>query len=421
MKIDDKEIEKLLEDFDGENINVPYELDEKLNVKLKQLKPKKKYKKWLSASVASLLIISISYSVVPSFKTFGDTVFKYIFGDIGVENAVNFGYVGSKKQNIKIGDYNIRIENMYIDNLRISFDAIIENDVENMPGRSSMYVEGLESDEITINNGVFYKEDKKLKANVLIVGDGVAKIIKNKNELEVELKLVKHNNTKDEILGKSKMTIEIPKEMKISENIEINKSIKEKNLNFNIEKIEASPTMMYLYTSGKVKGIGNIQGIYNFKIISHDGELYKENIALAGMAHKDGYKQSIVPSVYYDKSKTLNLKAEGVLIDANKKIKIELNDDYPKVIDYFGTKVTIKEVKYKNNRLVVEVLNNDDIDYMGVSYIDKDSTIEGYYSDSIHGLIFDIDKRDSYDLDLGIILKYKIPINMEIENTLIKK
>lgn len=91
------------------------------------------------------------------------------------------------------------------------------------------------------------------------------------------------------------------------------------------------------------------------------------------------------------------------------------------MIDYFGTKVTIKEIKYKNNRLVVEVLNNDDIDYMGASYIDKDSTIEGYYSDSIHGLIFDIDKRDSYDLDLGIILKYKIPINVEVENTLIKK
>lgn len=421
MKIDDKEIEKLLEDFHGENIKVPDELDKKLNMKLKQLKPKKKYKKWLSASVASILVIGVSYGTIPSFRTFGDTVFKYIFGDIGVENAVNFGYVGSKKQNIKIGDYDIRIENMYIDNLRISFDAIIENDVENMSGKSSMYVEGLESDEITINNGVFYKEDKKLKANVLIVGDGVAKIIENKSELKVELKLVKHNNTKDEILGKSKMTIEIPKEIKTSKNIKINKTIKEKNLNFNIEKIEASPTMMYLYTSGKVKGIGNIQGVYNFKIMSDNGKLYKENIALAGMGHKDGYKQSIVPSVYYDKSKTLNLKAEGVLVDTNKKIKIELNDDYPKVIDYLGTKVTIKEVKYKNNRLVVEVLNNDDIAYMGVSYIDKDSTIEGYYSDSIHGLIFDIDKRDSYDLDLGIILKYKIPINMEIENTLIKK
>lgn len=421
MKIDDKEIEKLLENFDGENINVPDELEEKLNIKLKELKPNKKYKKCIYALVASILVVCVSYGTIPSFRIFGDTVFKYIFGDIGVENAVNFGYVGSKKQNIKIGDYNIRIENMYIDNLRISFDAIIENDVKNMSGRSVLYVEGLKSNEITINNGGFNRENKELKANVLIIGDGVGEIIKNKNELEVELKLVKYNNTKDEILGKSKMTIEIPKEMKTSENIEINKSIKEKNLNFNIEKIEASPTMMYLYTSGKVKGTGNIQGIYNFNIISDNGELYKENIALAGMGHKDGYKQSIVPSVYYDKSKTLNLKAEGVLVDANKKIKIELGDDYPKVIDYFGTKVTIKEVKYRNNRLVVEVLNNDDIAYMGVSYIDKDSTIEGYYSDSIHGLIFDIDKRDSYDLDLGIILKYKIPINVEVENTLIKK
>ncbi|MCC3869213.1 hypothetical protein [Terrisporobacter mayombei] len=119
--------------------------------------------------------------------------------------------------------------------------------------------------------------------------------------------------------------------------------------------------------------------------------------------------------------KVKNLKAEGVLVDANKKVKIDLNDNYPKVIDYFGTRVTIKDVKYENNRLVVEVLNNDDISYMGVSYIDKESTIEGYYSDSIHGLVFDIDKRDSYDLDLAIILKHKIPINMDIENTLIEE
>lgn len=89
------------------------------------------------------------------------------------------------------------------------------------------------------------------------------------------------------------------------------------------------------------------------------------------------------------------------------------------MIDYFGTKVTIKEVKYENNRLVVEVLNNDDIAHMGASYIDKDSTMEGYYSESTHGLVFDTDKSDY--LDLGIILKHKTPINVEIENTLIKE
>lgn len=416
MKIDDKEIEKLLEDFDGGNIKVPEELDEKLNIKLKELKPKK-YKKWIYASVASILIIGVSYGTIPSFKTFGDTVFKYIFGDIGVENAVNFGYVSSNSQKVKIGDYDISIENMYIDDLRISFDAIIENDVDDMSARSSLYVEGLESDDITINNGVFYKEDKKLKANVLIIGDGVDEIIKNKNELDVQLKLVKHRDNKDEILGTSKMNINIPKEIQTSKYIEINKTIKDKDMTFNIEKLQSSPTMMYLYTSGEVEGIGSIQGMYNFKIISDSGELYKENITLAGLGVKNGYKQTIVPSVYYDKSKTLRLKAEGVLIDANKKLTVELNESYPKVIDYYGIPITIKNVKYENDRLIVEILNNDNMDYMGVSYIDGESAIEGYFeSGKIHGLVFDIDKRDSYDLDLGIILKHKIPIDIEIEN-----
>ena len=87
MKIDDKEIERLLEGFESEDIKIPEELGEKLDLKLKELKPKK-YKRWISVSVASILILGISYAISPSFRTFGDTVFKYIFGDIGIENQV---------------------------------------------------------------------------------------------------------------------------------------------------------------------------------------------------------------------------------------------------------------------------------------------------------------------------------------------
>lgn len=418
MKIDDREIEKLLENFEGQEIKIPDELDEKLNIKLKQLKPKK-YKKWISASIASILVVGVSYGTIPSFRAFGDTVFKYLFGDVGIENAVNFGYTGSNNETIKIGNYDISIENIYIDDLRISFDAIIENDVKDMDASRSLYIENLKSDEIVINNGVFYKEDNKLKANVLIVGDGVAEIIKNKKELDVQLKLVKHSGSKDEILGTSKMTINIPKEIKTSKYIEINKKIKDKDTIFNIERLQVSPTMMYLYTSGKVYGMGNINGMYNFEIISESGKLYKENIALAGLGDKDGYKQTIVPSTYYDKSKKLRLKAEGVLVDANKKVNIQLNGSYPKAIDYYGIPITIKSIKYEKDKLKVEILNNDNIDYMGVSYIDGENAIEGYFESSkIHGLVFDIDKRDSYDLDLGIILKHKLPIDIQIDNKL---
>ena len=41
------------------------------------------------------------------------------------------------------------------------------------------------------------------------------------------------------------------------------------------------------------------------------------------------------------------------------------------------------------------------MDYRGVVYINGESAIEGYFESSkIHGLLFDIDKRDSYYLDL---------------------
>ena len=38
---EEKEIEKLLSEFENEDIKIPDELDERLNAKLKELKPKK--------------------------------------------------------------------------------------------------------------------------------------------------------------------------------------------------------------------------------------------------------------------------------------------------------------------------------------------------------------------------------------------
>lgn len=424
MKIDDKEIERLLEGFESEDIKIPEELGEKLDLKLKELKPKK-YKRWISVSVASILILGISYAISPSFRTFGDTVFKYIFGDIGIENAVNSGYKGSPRQDINISDYNISIENIYMDDLRISFDAIIENYADNGENQYSLYAEGEQLDNIAINNGLFFKDGKEFKANVQIIGDNVSKLINGKDKLELNLKLVRHYNIKvngdyelkDETIGTSKLILDIPKDIEKTRYININETIKDKDLNLTVEKLEMAPTMMYLHSYGKLDGVGEVQGLYNFKIISDKGDIYKENLVLSGIGKENGFRQSIVPSAYYDKNDKLKLRADGVFIDANKKVEINLNGSYPKVIDYFGYKVTINQVKYENNQLIVEVLNNNIFDHMGVNYIDGDSTIEGYFNGEIHGLVFDIDKRDSYDLSLGLILKYKIPINIEIKNT----
>ena len=88
---EEKEIEKLLSEFENEDIKIPDELDERLNDKLKELKPKK-YRKWAITSVASILIIGVSYAFVPGFRTFADTMFKYIFGDFDIiVNRVEVG------------------------------------------------------------------------------------------------------------------------------------------------------------------------------------------------------------------------------------------------------------------------------------------------------------------------------------------
>lgn len=91
-------------------------------------------------------------------------------------------------------------------------------------------------------------------------------------------------------------------------------------MTLNIDKLKLSPTMMYLNTSGKVKNIGELNGLDNAKIISKDGEIYKSSLELSGRGLENGgWSQTIIPSAYYDNGKKLKLKADGVLVNANKK------------------------------------------------------------------------------------------------------
>ena len=431
---EEKEIEKLLSEFESENIKIPDELDERLNTKLKELKPKK-YKKWAITSVASILIIGVSYAFVPSFRTFADTMFRYIFGDIGIENAVNNGYKASDAQYINIGGYDIIIQNIYIDEQRINFEAIMETKVDDMIisdnddiDNKSYYELYVDSVNAAMSGGNFDKdEDGNIKTTINIVGGNIAELIEGKNTLSLKLKLLKvsasydkSNDFKYETLGTTNVELEIPKQLSKTKNIEINKQIDDGDLNLNIDKLRVSPTMMYLNTYGEVTNIGELQGLDNLRIISENGEIYKSSLELSGMGLENGgWSQTIVPSVYYDKGKKLKLKADGVLVNANKKIELKIDDKYPKNIDYFGKEVIIKDVKYSKGHLTVKYTTDSSISYDGGSELDGNSAISTSYEvgSKISGIEFEnVEKKDSYALDLRLVLKYSYPINIEIEN-----
>ena len=286
MKIEDKDIDKLLEDFQGADIKVPDNLDEKLNEKLNSIKPNKKYKSVSKYLVSSVLICILSYGFIPSFRIFANNVFEYIFGDLGIENAVQNGYKGIENQTINISGYDIEISNIYIDSLRLSFDTTIKNaEVEKDKQGNYMntyfinVVDGYELGSITVDHGL---NDNRFNTNIQIIGDGITKLYnEKKDKIEIKLRLTEGQYGeiyKEEIIGEKKVLFNIPKEIYDSKTINLNKTVTDGKLKVDIKDLKISPTMMYLRSGGGIDGIGDSFGLYNFKIVSEKGQIYKDRL-----------------------------------------------------------------------------------------------------------------------------------------------
>ncbi|MEI3234103.1 MAG: DUF5643 domain-containing protein [Intestinibacter bartlettii] len=306
-------------------------------------------------------------------------------------------------------------------------DDMITSDNDDIDNKNyyELYVDSVDA---AMSGGIFNKdEDGNLKTTVNIVGGNIEKLLEGKNTLSLKLKLLKEsaaydedNDWKYDTLGIKNVKLEIPNQAIKTKNIKIDEKINDGDLTLNIDKLKLSPTMMYLNTSGKVKNIGELNGLDNAKIISKDGEIYKSSLELSGRGLENGgWSQTIIPSAYYDKGKKLKLKADGVLVNANKKVELKIDDKYPKKIDYFGREVIIKDVKYSNGHLTVKYTTDSSIAYDGGCELNGNSAISTSYEagSKISGIEFEnVEKKDSYALDLRLVLKYRYPINIEIEN-----
>lgn len=437
MRIDEKDIDKLLEEFEGEDIKIPETLDTRLNEKLKELKPKKK-NRFVKSLIASVAILVLSYSVIPGFKTFADNVFKYIFGDIGIENAANHGYENIPSQTHNIYGHEVEIENIYIDNLRIVFDATIKANKEikfdEFGTEEEQYSIGLikEGSSEILNQcswSVEYKGyDKKsnsFKSTVQIIAKNNKSFLDVKDgEIKQKIEVIRYYNaeneddirSREESIGTSEIIFNVPKYLNESKIIEINKYINTNRLNLEIKSLEISPTMMYLDTKGELDKDYPTEGLYNFKIISEDNTVYKDNMTLSATWDENGEtRQTIVPSIYYDKSKRFKLKADGVLVAVKKDIKVDVNNKNNRNIDYLGSNVTIKDVFYKGGKLTVEIFKNNNISHAGIATLEGENVVEEYqHGDEIHGFVFETPQKDEYNIQLELIMKHKSPIEIDI-------
>lgn len=447
-KVDELEINKMLEDFELEKIEIPESLDPMLNEKLDSIKPKRN-RYLLKGLVACALVIIISYVSIPSFRTFATEVIKLLLLDSGVQNAADNGYIEIPGQTLTVGDFKIEVDNIYIDELRLTFDTRLTNPKVSFNYDAQEYyrVECEQLEGLSVGGTYDNSEDKKSsKASIVISGDGIDQLLKNKEDkIDIELQIVKEykepgndkesvniedmmlldgSEIKSEVVGSTKFTINIPKEIyKNKKTYEINQMIKNEEVEVNIKKLQVSPTMMYLETKIKTDIVEETFGLYNLSILSDSGYSYKDSMFLSGIGkeNSEDYTQTIVPSIYYDKGKKVNLKADGIIVRPNDMdIEIKVDDNYPKEINYFGSDMSIEKVKYKDGELNVYIkCDNDMVSHAGFSKLDgNDYVAQGMEVEEEEGTIyifaFKTEEKKSYIFSLSMMMKYKMPINIEI-------
>ena len=152
---------------------------------------------------------------------------------------------------LNIAGYDIDIENIYIDTLRINFDAKINN-IKNIEvdeygapiSQYSIYIKHENIGSYSVNNGLF---DDKFVSNVQLIGEGVADLLKDKQEnIKLELELVEHKNILvdneykmvNKTLGTTFIEIDVPKEIYNSKIINIDESVKDDKVNIDIKDLE---------------------------------------------------------------------------------------------------------------------------------------------------------------------------------------
>lgn len=448
-ELDEIEINKMLDDFDSEEIDIPEKLSEELESKLNNIKPKKT-KYILKGLVACSILIVISYTVLPSFRSFASDILKLLFPDVGVQNAVDNGYIEIEGTTLKVDDFTLEVDNIVLDELRLTFDVTMTNTKLDLSSDTNPQyrVECKTKDNLGVTT--FYSDgDKKnsTKSSITIMDERIGDIFNDKKEsIELELEILKEyykegetveggnkiensmlvgkGEFKTEVVGSTKLIINIPKEIYKSKKIyEIDKTIKHDKAEVEFENLEVSPTMMYLDTKINFEDGMITSGLYNISILSDSGYSYNDNLILSGLG-KEGsssYRQTIVPSIYYDKGKDVTLKADGIIVQPEDlEIELKLDDKYPKKVEYFGSEMTIENIVYKDGEIDVHVKGNKQVSHAGFSKLDgEDYIASGAHSgesdeDREYIFAFKGEKKDSYIFSLNMMMKYEAPIELKI-------
>jgi|GEM_PF-6206668 len=443
---------------EDEDINIPKELDDRLNMRFKKLRRKRKTIKLLAylGTAAAFLIVSVAIITInPTLRTFAvNTIVKIFYKDNSIEEAKNKGFIKMTNYNKEQDGYRFEIDELYFDGLRFCINTKIHGNKLNeylIKTKSNAIVDcqyiisvekdapkGLTSEYFKVREGnenyIYSRAEKVFTESELNC------IINNNNQFEVKLRFSSNDNS-------SELTIPVTlngftgiKEEEKNIEYSFNSDFPIKDIS--IKKIISSPTLSELCYEVNMKENIDFLGFINPYILDIEGKKYNgqsgafrahfdddnyvkegkyEFIYLGGSAGGYFYDTkklvlNITPSLYLENKSTNKLCFEGIRIKQRKKYNLNLKDKFPQTLDFDNKTVKILSADYKDQELFIKLdPTSSDIEHIYLSYgdvLDIESkqnfgaggidntyfTISG--QTDIDGNKFVLEKKDTYTITI---------------------
>lgn len=448
VDIEEIEFEKVIAKIKEENIEIPEELEERVNQTLKSLPKKKGNRNIISSVAVILLVIMVNMGLIltnDAYVAFAsevpvlDMLVELLGRDKGLAVAYEHNYPVQEEICIEQEGYTLRLTGVMVDEERISFRSELKGPYfsNRKEDKNNFVMEDSEgyvyryhirpSDDSGYIVSTNY-ENASVQYTKVNFGEDTSKKIPKWIEKGVNFKLLceiyklqKDTENKETVLEMKEIEIPINKEtILLSKEVKIDKKIKKKHGEIAFEKLKVSPTKMQL--------VANISPIHcddfdldEYRIYTDKGEEL-ETPSITKYTTKEGkVSYQIVPSIYFDEVKELMLQYDSYYYNYGMlEYTFRLDDVYPKVIDYHGKKITIIDIKHKKEGMVKEesgrkseeeelhilyTTNEEEIEIgrMEVKGIDTSSFSSSTVDDEKWGsknrnILYDISKQESYTI-----------------------
>lgn len=388
------EFDKFIDEINKKDIEVPDELNNRIDKKIDRLNPKKKYLRNIMLASLSFIIIFtglIRYSDVgiyaaeiPVLKP----IVELIRGDRGIENAIKHGYKKIPDVTIEEDGYVIELSNIYMDEDRISLTSVIKGNRVDRLEKENENIGNIEENHINLSFNFTDFESRSVSMESIedeFLGRKVEQTFRKIGEVEEFLNInTNHLNLKIKIYKEREVLqafndIKIPIEkenIKLSKKYDLNEKYQFEQGKIYVRELAISPTRMRLALDFDMKENYFFNSFENHYLKDEKGNIYKPEGLISTGLGSNKRVMYFVPSLYFDKiPEKLYFCFDGIRIgtEEGKEFRLYLEGQYPKTIEYMGEEIVIKDVEWDSRgelRIIYRVPEDDILEFQSIGPVE---------------------------------------------------